>query len=107
MVSNTFWHRGAYIGVIRLNNMYPNGSPFLLPYLGYNMTYEPTSGICDNLFTKHLTHMAYISKPLVRKFRILKTRRLNLFQFEIFKTTLRNRSTLTFREQYTSTYFEW
>jgi len=39
----------------------------LLHYLGYNMTY----GICDNLFTKHSTHMTYISKPLVRKFRTL------------------------------------
>jgi len=27
-----------------------------------------TSGICDNLFTKHSTLMAYISKPLVRTF---------------------------------------
>jgi len=43
-----------------------------------------TSGICDNLFTKHSTHMAYISKPLVRK----------LFKFEIFQTILRNRYTL-------------
>jgi len=32
------------------------------------MTYEP---ICDNLLTKHLINMAYISKPLVRKFRTL------------------------------------
>jgi len=30
-----------------------------------------TSVICDNLLTKHLTHMAYISRALVRKFRIL------------------------------------
>ena len=30
-----------------------------------------TSAICDNLFTKYPTHMAYISKPLVRKFRTL------------------------------------
>jgi len=27
-------------------NMYPNGSPFLLPYLGYKMTYEPIFHIC-------------------------------------------------------------
>jgi len=27
--------------------VYPNGSPFLLPYLGYNMTYEPTIHIQD------------------------------------------------------------
>jgi len=27
-----------------------------------------TSVICDNLLPKHLTHMAYISRPLVRKF---------------------------------------
>jgi len=27
-----------------------------------------TSVICDNLLTKHLTHMAYISRPLVRNF---------------------------------------
>ena len=40
-------------------NVYPNGSPFLLPYLGYNMTYEPTIHILifDNLFTKHSTHI--------------------------------------------------
>ena len=25
----------------------PNGSPFHLPYLGYNMTYEPTIHIRD------------------------------------------------------------
>ena len=27
-----------------------------------------TSRICDNLFTKHSTHMTYISKPLIRKY---------------------------------------
>ena len=53
-----------------------------------------TSGICDNLFTKHSNHMAYISKPLVRKFRILWIRRLDLFSFEIFQTILRNRAAL-------------
>ena len=54
-----------------------------------------TSGICDKLFNKHSTHMAYISKPLVRKFRNLEIRRFHLFKFEIFHTILRNRSTLT------------
>jgi len=39
--------------------------------------------------------MAYISKPLVRKFRNLEIRRFHLFKFEIFHTILRNRSTLT------------
>jgi len=34
--------------------------------------------------------MAYISKPLVRKFRILKIRRLDVFKFE---TILRNQLT--------------
>ena len=68
--------------------MYTNGSPFLLPYLG-------TSVIFDNLFTKHSTHMAYISRPLVRKFGILQIRRIDLSKFEIFQTILRNRSTLT------------
>jgi len=28
-------------------NVYPNGSPFLLPYLGYKMTYEPAFHIYD------------------------------------------------------------
>jgi len=60
-----------------------------------------TSGICDNLFTKHSTNMAYISKPLVSKFRTLFIRHLDLFKFEIH-TILRNRLTLTtiFCEQY-------
>ena len=78
--------------------MYPNGSPFLLAYLGYNMTYEPTIHIqvlWQLMFTKHSTHMAYISKPLVRKFRILWIRRFYLFKFEIFQAILRNRSALT------------
>jgi len=30
-----------------LTHVYPNGSPFLLPYLGYNMTYEPTIHMRD------------------------------------------------------------
>ena len=58
------------------------------------MTYEPTIHICDNLLTKHLTHMAHISKPQVRNVRILQIRRLDLFKFEIFQTILRNRLTL-------------
>ena len=36
------------IGVILYKQMCtPNGSPFLLTYLGYKMTYEPTFHICD------------------------------------------------------------
>jgi len=31
-------------------NVYPNGSPFLLPYLGYNMMYGPMS--CENCLPK-------------------------------------------------------
>ena len=58
------------------------------------MTNEPTV-IFDNLFAKHLTYMAYISKPMVRKFRILQIRRIDLSKFEIFQTILRNQSTLT------------
>jgi len=42
-----------------------------------------TSVIFDNLFTKHSTHMAYISRPLARKFRILQIRRIDLSKFEI------------------------
>ena len=41
--------------------------------------------------------MAYISKPLVRKFRILNIRRLDVFKFE---TILRNQLTPIFRKQY-------
>ena len=34
-------------------------SSFLLPYMGYDMSMNPlfTPGICDNLFTKHSTHI--------------------------------------------------
>ena len=73
MVSNTYYQHGVYIdniGVILYKQMCTQrGSPFLLPYLGYNMTYEHTIHIRNlwQLLTKHLTHMAYISKPLVRK----------------------------------------
>jgi len=71
-----------------------------------------TSGICDNWFTKHSTHMAYISKPLVRKFCILKIRRIDFYKFEIFQTILRN---IKWRHWFDmcvlsddlSTYFEW
>ena len=58
------------------------------------MTYEPTIHICDNLLTKRSTHIAYISKSLVRKFRTLLIRRIDLFKFETFLTILRNQSTL-------------
>ena len=54
-----------------------------------------TSVIFENLFTKHSTHMAYILRPLVRKFGILQIRRIDLFKFEIFQTILRKQSTLT------------
>jgi len=54
MVSNTYEQHGAYIGYILLNKCVPKWVT-----------------ISDNLFTKHSTHMAYILKPLVRKFRIL------------------------------------
>ena len=62
-----------------------------------------TPGTCDNLFTKHSTHMTYISRPLVRKFRILQIRGIDLSKFEIIQTILRNQLTLTpiFHEQYT------
>ena len=53
------------------------------------MTYEPTIHICDNLLTKHLTHMAHISKPQVRNVRILQIRRLDLFKFEILQTNFK------------------
>jgi len=46
MVSNTFYQHGAYIHW-SYPNLYPKGSPFLLHYLGYNMTYEPTIHIRD------------------------------------------------------------
>jgi len=39
--------------------------------------------------------MAYISRPLVRIFRILKIRRIELSKYKIFQTILRNQSTLT------------
>jgi len=39
--------------------------------------------------------MTYISRPLVRKFRILQIRRIDLSKFELFQTILRNQSTLT------------
>jgi len=51
MVSNTYYQHGVYIdniGVILYKQMCTqHGSPFLLPYLGYNMTYEPTIHIRD------------------------------------------------------------
>jgi len=55
-----------------LTNVYPNGSPFLLPCLGYKMTYEPTFHICDLWQLVNIQiHMVYLLRPLVRKFRIL------------------------------------
>ena len=39
--------------------------------------------------------MAYILRSLVRKFRILQIRRIDLFKFKIFQTILRNQSSLT------------
>ena len=76
MVSNTLWQHGAYIGVI----LYKQN--LMCTQMGHHFSYliwatiwrmNPlfTSVIFDNLLTKHSTHMAYISKPLVRKFRIL------------------------------------
>jgi len=40
------FQHGAYIGVILYKTIvYPYGSPFLLPYLGYKVTYEPSYNI--------------------------------------------------------------
>ena len=54
-----------------------------------------TSVFFDNLFTKHSTHMTYISRPLVRKFCFLQIRGIDLSKFEIIQTILRNQLTLT------------
>ena len=46
--------------------------------------------------------MAYISRPLIRKFRILQIRRIDLSKFEIFQTFLEidRLKHIFFREQY-------
>ena len=78
-------------------NVYSFRSLFLLLYLGYKMTLNPpfTSVICDYLLTKHLTHMTYISRPLVRKFLTLEKDILIYLNFTIFQTGYRNGSILT------------
>ena len=60
-------------------NVYTKGSPFLLPYLGYNMTLKPI----------------YFKTTGTKVFRILQIRHIDLTKFELFQTILRNQSTLT------------
>jgi len=60
----------AFIGVILYKQMGHHFS-YLIWVTRWHMNPFFTYVICDNLLTKHLTHMVYISRPLVRKFCIL------------------------------------
>ena len=98
MVSNTFKQHGAFIGVILYKQMCTQMGhhfSYLIWVTIWHMNPLFTSVFFDNLFTKHSTHMTYISRPLVRKFCFLQIRGIDLSKFEIIQTILRNQLTLT------------
>ena len=68
MVSNII---AIYIGVIlykQLCTLIGHHFSYLIWVTRWHINPLFTSVVCDNWLTKQLTHMAYISRPLVRKF---------------------------------------
>jgi len=67
MVSGTYYQHGEYVDII----LYEQTCTHIQNVPKRRMNPPFTSVIFDTLFTKHFTYTAYISRSLVRKFRIL------------------------------------